>query len=267
MNFLGNNIKFLRKKKSITQIQLAQKIGVNRSMIGTYEEGRAEPKMQTLLNICHYFDVDLNSIILKDLTRSTNLKSVSEIKGEQLRILSILVDKEDDNELISVVPVKASAGYTSGYGDVDFIESLEKFTLPVPEISRNKTYRVFQINGDSMLPVKPGSYIICEYEHDWYNVSNDQCYIVITRDDGIIYKRVINNLKDGHLLLKSDNPEYKPYKVPPENIIEIWKALGYISFSLPDKDENQPYPRTIEDKLEEIRNEVIEINKKVKGCD
>ena len=49
------------------QEQLANKIGINRSMIGAYEEGRAEPKMQTLLNICYYFDVDINSLILIQL--------------------------------------------------------------------------------------------------------------------------------------------------------------------------------------------------------
>ena len=263
MNFIGQNIKYLRKVKGITQEQLSGKLGLNRSMIGAYEENRAEPKMQTILNLCHYFEVDINSLILSNLSKTDSSKKNIDIEGKQLRILPILINKEENNELISVVPVKASAGYMNGYGDVDFIESLQKFTLPVPEISPNKTYRVFQISGDSMLPVKPGSYIICEYVHDWYDIRNDQCYILITRDDGIVYKRVINNLKDAHLLLKSDNKEYQPYKITPDKIMEVWKALGYITFSLPDAEENYLNKNHFEEIIQGLKNDVHEIKRKI----
>ena len=258
MNFIGQNIRYLRKEKGITQEQLANKLGVNRSMIGAYEENRAEPKLQTMLSICHYFNIDINTLVQRDISNSKIENPIVDIKGQQLRILPILIDKSNDKELISVVPVKASAGYLNGYGDVDYIESLQKFSMPVPEISSDKTYRVFQITGDSMLPVKPGSYIICEYVHDWFEVRNEKCYVLITRDDGIVYKRLLNNLKEGHLVLKSDNPEYKPYTVKPENIVEIWKALGYISFTLPEVEESN---NQFEKIVNELRKDVGEIKK------
>ncbi len=67
MNFLGSNLKHLRKSKGLTQEKLAGKIGVKRSLVGAYEEGRTEPRMQTILNICHYFEIDLDSLISIDL--------------------------------------------------------------------------------------------------------------------------------------------------------------------------------------------------------
>ena len=262
MNYIAENIKYLRKNKGITQEQLANKIGVKRSNIGAYEENRAEPKLRVLLNICHYFNIDVDSIITKKIENNSTTQKI-DIEGNQLRILSILVDNENDKELISVVPVKAAAGYLNGYGDVDFIEKLQKFNLPVQELSPERTYRVFQISGDSMLPVKPKSYIICEYVHDWFDIKNEQCYILVTREDGIVYKRVINNLKDGHLLLKSDNQEYSPFKIQPEKIIEVWKALGFISFKLPDTDELIYGNNNLNNLVKELKGEISSIKTKI----
>jgi phage repressor protein C with HTH and peptisase S24 domain len=236
-------------------------------MIGAYEEKRAEPKLLTLVNICHYFETHIDDIVLKNLSASEGREIKKYIQGEQLRILPILIDKQQDVEMISVVPVKASAGYLAGYGDVDFIERLDKFRLPVPEISNNKTYRVFQISGDSMLPIKPGSYIICEYVHDWFDIRNEQCYILITKDDGIVYKRIINNLNDGHLLLKSDNPEYQPYKIEPSSLVEAWKAIGYFSFNLPAANDNKTGSPVIEEMLYNINNNINDIKQQLKNAD
>ena len=88
-----------------------------------------------------------------------------------------------------------------------------------------------------MEPIPSGAYIICEYLQNWSDVKG--ITLEGTRDpenDGVVYKRLYNNDNDT-LLLKSDNPEYNPYTIPLNSISEIWKALGYISFSLPEPDE------------------------------
>ena len=235
---LGLNIKYLRKVRNLTQDQLADKIGVNRAMIGSYEEGRAVPKLPALQILSHYFNVSIDSLVNVDL--STESSSAGETQnidsvGKNLRILTTLVDR-NDKELITLVPVKASAGYAKGYSDPDYVETLPKFSLPFTELSRERTYRAFQISGNSMEPIPSGAYIICEYLQNWSDVKGGKTYIVVTKDDGVVYKRLYNNDNDT-LLLKSDNPEYNPYTIPLNSISEIWKALGYISFSLPEPDE------------------------------
>ena len=84
-----------------------------------------------------------------------------------------------------------------------------------------------------MLPIKPGSYVITEYIQDWKSIRNDECYVLITKDEGVVYKRVINNLHIGELMLKSDNPQFAPYTVPVDRLVEVWRAVGYTSFELP----------------------------------
>ena len=241
MSFIGSNIKFLRKRKKLTQEELSKKIGINRSMIGSYEEGRAKPKLSSIQFIAHYFKVDIDNLINKDLrilTKSKKSKAFEkDVKGVSLRVLSTLVDKEN-NEFVTVVPVKAAAGYLSGYSDPEYVENLPKFSLPLPELSHNRTYRLFQIKGDSMEPVAGGSYIVCEYVQDWHEIKSGKTYILVTKDDGVIYKRIYNHIEEkGELILKSDNPEYEPYTVSVDTVCEAWKALGYMSFNLPEPDE------------------------------
>ena len=262
MNFLGSNLRLLRKEKGLTQEQLAGKIGTKRSLIGAYEEGRTEPKLQTILNICHYFNVSIDALINHDMSK-TKKAALQDFKGRQLRILPIAVDKQDEKELCTIVPVKASAGYMKGYGDVDYIESLPKFNLPYPDLPMDRTYRLFQISGESMLPVKPGSYIICEYVQDWYNIKNEKCYVLITKDDGIVYKRIINNLKEGELTLKSDNPEFKAYKIKADQIIEVWEAKGYTSFNLPDSEPQQLDVNQLANTIFELKKDVKQLKKKL----
>lgn len=237
-NFLGLNIKHLRKVRGLTQDQLADKIGVNRAMIGSYEEGRAVPKLQALQVISHYFNVSIDNLVNKDLGSGKNRKDNNhsiDIAGKGLRVLTTLVDRNNE-ELITLVPVKASAGYTKGYSDPDFIETLPRFNLPLPELGKERTYRAFQVEGNSMRPIPSGSYIVCAYIQNWNEVKNGKTYVVVTKDDGVVYKRLYSN--DGNtMILKSDNLEYDPYDMPVNAVSEIWKALGYICFSLPEPDE------------------------------
>ena len=239
MEIIGQNIKYLRKSKGLTQEDLANKIGVNRAMIGSYEENRAVPKLSVMQIIAHYFSISIDELINIKIWEESSVSSVSEkhVKGENLRVLSTIVDKSD-KELITTVPIQASAGYTRGYADPDFIDELPHFSLPLNELSKERTYRVFQIKGDSMEPIKSGSYVITEYLSDWNDVSDGKTYIVVTKDEGIVYKRVYNKLvEQKEIILKSDNPDYEPYAMKIENILELWRALGFISFDLPKPDD------------------------------
>jgi len=146
-------------------------------------------------------------------------------------VLSITVDG-DDRENIQLVPVKASAGYLNGYADPEYIAELPKFSLPM---FRQGTYRAFEIKGDSMLPLQPGSVVIAEYVENWSDIKPGQTYVVISRNDGVVYKRIAFKYKEEKgLKLVSDNKTYEPYWVPAADILEIWKAKAYISTQLPE---------------------------------
>ncbi len=236
MDNIGKNLKYLRKSKGITQDELAKNIGVNRAMIGSYEENRAVPKLSVLKDIANFFGITIDNLAKLKLWEEQDINKLNDlIKGDNLRVVNTIVDK-DDRELITTVPIQASAGYTKGYADAEYIKELPHFSLPLVELSKERTYRVFQIKGDSMEPIKSGSYIICEYLANWENIKDGQAYILISKDEGIVYKRLYNKIEESQeILLKSDNTEYQSYTLKVEEVHEIWKALGYISFQLPDE--------------------------------
>jgi hypothetical protein len=61
-------------------------------------------------------------------------------------------------------------------------------------------------------------------------VKNNLTYIVISRNDGIVYKRILKtNRTRNKLTLVSDNPSYQPYSVSTEDILEMWQAQYVIA--------------------------------------
>ena len=133
-----------------------------------------------------------------------------------------------ENNLIHFVPVKAAAGYLAGYADEEFIDELNTFTLPM---LGGGDYRAFEIVGDSMLPTPSGSVIVGQkVSNDLDTIRNNQAYIVVSRNEGIVYKRIVKNgrVRDK-LTMVSDNPSYQPYTVNAEDILELWQAQMVIS--------------------------------------
>ena len=65
---IGKNFKKLRLFKSLNQTEFADLFEVTRSAIGSYEEGRAEPKLETLIKVADHFKLKVDDIIRKELT-------------------------------------------------------------------------------------------------------------------------------------------------------------------------------------------------------
>jgi transcriptional regulator with XRE-family HTH domain len=229
MDFIHTNIKFLRKQKGWTQEQLATELDIKRSLIGSYEEGRAKPNYEVLGTISKIFKHSIDALITRDLRLTERVPLFTEeqmdISGKNLRVLAITVDKAE-NENIEMVPVKAAAGYLNGYGDPTFIKELNRFRLPFLPAG---TYRAFEIKGDSMLPLQPGSVVVGEYIDNWKSIKDGLTYIVLSKHDGIVYKRLFNQIEEnGTLILRSDNTAYPAYPIKVEEVLEIWKAVLHI---------------------------------------
>jgi len=218
MSQAGQNLKYLRKLRGWTQEEFATKVGIKRSLIGAYEEERADPRLEVLEVVANIFKLSLDELFLKDLSNTGNNYLA---KRRQQKMMSA------DRTVIHFVPIKAAAGYLAGYADTEFIDELNTFTLPM---LAGGNYRAFEIIGDSMLPTPSGSIIVGEKVDNAEDVKTDQTYIVVSRNEGIVYKRVERNIKSKNkLTLISDNPQYQPYQVNAEDIVELWQAQMVIS--------------------------------------
>ena len=214
----GRNLKYLRKLRGNTQEEFAALLNIKRSLLGAYEEERAEPRLEVLEIVSDQFSVSLDDLLRRDLSdRSQNyLARRREQKMSQ------------EHNLIHFVPVKAAAGYLNGYADDEFIDELNTFTLPM---LGGGEYRAFEIIGDSMLPTPSGSVIVGQRTaNDLEEIRNNHAYIVVSRTEGIVYKRIVKSEEvRNRLTLVSDNPAFQPYQVNAEDILEIWQAQMVIS--------------------------------------
>lgn len=217
MSLAGKNLKHLRKLRGWTQEEFAAKLRIKRSLLGAYEEERAEPRIDVLEIVSDIFKLTLDELLLKDLGES---------KGNYLAKRRAQKLAAGTNE-IQFVPVKAAAGYLAGYADPEFLDELNTFTLPMLAPG---TYRAFEIVGDSMLPTQSGSVIVGEKVEDLEDLKNNNTYIVISRNEGIVYKRMMKNARSKNkYTLLSDNTAYQPYNINAEDVLEVWKATMIIS--------------------------------------
>lgn len=233
--YFAENLKFLRKRRKKSQMDLATELELTRTTLSGYEKN-VQPPLRTLIKISDYFNISLDALIkyrletLSEFQLSQIEKGFDiDVTGNKLRLLTISVDNEG-KENIEMVPVKAQAGYTNSYGDLDFIASLPKFKLPF--LSEEKTYRTFQIEGDSMLPVKEGSWVTCSFVENWNHIKDGKACIVVTKNDGIVFKLIYNRLEEGSFLLVSSNKYYSPYEIQVNQIIEIWQFETLNSFDV-----------------------------------
>lgn len=268
--FFAQNIKLLRQLRKISQDELANALNMKRSSYSNYENGAAEPSLEVLVRISDYFGIEPGKLIKTDLStldqevinvlvKGTNV----DITGQHLRVLATTVDSNNE-ENIELVPIKAKAGYTAGFADPGYIKVLQTFNLPF--LDRNKKYRTFQISGDSMPPVSEGSWVTGEFIQNWNYIKDKYPHIIVTRDEGIVFKVVFNKIAERQtLLLCSTNPLYEPYEIHVSEVLEVWKFVNFISSELPEpnigKEDIAKSLYNLQKEVKEIRN-VLKTEKK-----
>jgi transcriptional regulator with XRE-family HTH domain len=262
--YFNNNIRLLRTRRNLTQDIVSNELGFSRSTLNSYENGSIKnPTLDALLTFSKYFKVSIDTLVKVDMSKLSQFQLLDlergndvYVTGSRLRVLATTVDSQN-RENIEVVPLKAKAGYKNGYADPDFVKKLPSFQLPI--LLSDRKYRMFQISGDSMLPIPDKSWVIGEYLENWYDIKDGQPYIVLTQEEGIVFKIAYNQLKKKkNLLLKSLNTVYDPYEININEVKEVWKFCNYMSNEIPDpkfRDEKNELLL----KIEKVQQEMKEI--------
>lgn len=253
MSLFSDNIRYLRLQKNISQEKLAAELLIARARYVKYESGTSEAPYDILKRMAHYYHVSIDLLLSVDL-RKIDMEGVLKLEGNRL-LLPIAVDKAGDN-IIEIIPQKAQAGYLAGYSDPEFIEALQHISLP---FLRNGKFRAFPIEGNSMPPFRDGSFIVGQYVEDSYDIKDGQTYVLLTKNDGIVYKRIYR--KGRKFMFHSDNPEYERYEVKASDILEVWKFS--CGFTLNEYSPDDITQDTVKNMLLELKREVNSIKKKL----
>lgn len=232
----SDNLKYLREKNSMDQIELATKLGrKSTSSISEWEKGKYQPKAGVLSDIAHIFNVSLDDLMNKDLrneneTSSSNLDILSIFNQLNLKrrrtVLKFAVKQLDEqrqeNKNVIKFPkdhdtieITASGVLSAGVGEF-LDDSTKPFTVTVHKPVPSDYDYAFQINGHSMEPVYQDKQVVFVKKEDDYRDGQ----IIAAVMDGCAYLKKLS-VVDGEATLVSLNPQYPNIKVDKETGVKI----------------------------------------------
>jgi transcriptional regulator with XRE-family HTH domain len=229
MTHIGKNIKKIRSVKKISQANFAEIFDLNRGSVGAYEEGRAEPKIDTIIQIANHFSLSIDLLLNKEL-------QVNELLS--LNILNEKMDKAHHFEKptkayrkggIGLVYVKGYSEYIVNINSKDYIANLPYIELPA---NFKQEARAFELNGSEMEyhqnGLHHGDILLCQrakYEDKF--PTSPKVYTIVLKNE--IITRRLAEVKQNELVLSSDDPNYELLRIKRKDIVEIWEVRGVFS--------------------------------------
>lgn len=93
--YLFSNLRYLRKKKNLTQAQIGKICGKSDRAISTYENGTREPDVNDLGSLSDFFEVSIDDMLFKNLKANENIESFDYLYDKYKNLLT-----DDDKEHI-----------------------------------------------------------------------------------------------------------------------------------------------------------------------
>lgn len=229
----------IRKSLGLNQESFARKIGYSREVVSKVENGKMEPSkwfVEAVLRFQseHYFPPTGDDVkILGKFSQESK-------KTQQPFYKQIQTIKNIPSEyLVPLVGIKAQAGYVKGFEQTDFIETLEKYSLPPGVNPKGLEWSYFEVDGDSMEPtISAGDILLTSLlpHEDWNEIKNFCVYVVLT-DEQLLVKRVYHK-NDKEWILISDNAETNPQvSIEVSKIKQVWTLRRHIRSKVPEPKE------------------------------
>lgn len=249
---------------NLNNYAFSKRIGVTGTTIDSIVNGRPQtdgsrkrtkPGYDVLMAIINEFDINPDYLFGKsEVMLRTQMSNVPTYSG----IPQVISTNSEGDENIIFVPTKARAGYLNGYGDVDYIESLPSFHMPQ---LKHGTFRCFEVQGNSMVRTFfDGDLVFGSYVEQFEDIKDGRVYVVVSKSDGIVLKRVINHIEhQGQLVLGSDNKNgnYPTFTIKAEDIMELWQVTMYASKQIPE-------PFDVYEKLQQLETKLVDLEQKTK---
>ncbi|MGK7391608.1 MAG: XRE family transcriptional regulator [Candidatus Cyclobacteriaceae bacterium M2_1C_046] len=210
-------ITMLRQLLKLSQTEFSRKIGISQGALSQIESGRSRLSMETLKNLSKAFNVNCNWIV--------SGKGDIFIKQEK-------TDGKNSNKRkgIPLVDVNARAGYIKGYKNINYINTLD--TYDIPGFKNGGSYRMFEIEGESMVPTLFPSEIVIAKQKEIKNLESDKLSVILTKK-ALIAKRAKRSAESkDKVKVISDNPEFSNFNISLQDIVETWEIQGKISKKL-----------------------------------
>lgn len=225
MSHIGKNIRKIRSVKKLSQQAFSELFGLTRANIGSYEEGRAEPKIAVVLEMAKKFSIPIDGLLNKEL----NVNEISGFHGLEFRGETQKLHPDIHGNLIPYVSEQNVLMYLNNLDSEDYLKHMPYFELPN---FTDKKARAFEVAHTEMLHhgdgISTGDTLVCVHM-DAKNISRiteGAVYAVVTKDR-IRIRRLF--FAEGAYNLVPDNLFYPSEKVAPEEVLELWEGHTLIS--------------------------------------
>lgn len=225
----------IRKSMGLNQEDFGRKLGYSREVVSKVENGRMEPSkwfIEAVLKFQndHHFLQGGNDVkILGKFSHEP--KKFNQPFYKQIRSLKNLPAEY----LVPLVGIKAQAGYVKGFEQTDFIDTLEKYSLPPGVNPKGLEWSYFEVDGDSMEPtLSAGDILLTSLlpHEDWNDIKNFCVYVILTEEQ-LLVKRVCRK-NDKEWVLVSDNSETNPQvSIDLSKIKQVWTLRRHIRSKVP----------------------------------
>ncbi|CAL2080301.1 LexA family transcriptional regulator [Tenacibaculum sp. 190524A02b] len=260
---ISEKIAAIRDAFNLNNFSFSKRIGVTGTTVDSIVNGRPQsdgtrkktkPGYDVLTSIINEFNINPDYLFGKS---EVMLKSEVSKNQTYSGVPKVVAINESGNENVIYVPTQARAGYLNGYGDASYIEQLPSFHMPH---LNNGTFRCFEVQGNSMVRTFfDGDLVFGKYVEDLGDVKDGRVYVIVSKNDGIVLKRVINRIQErGKLILKSDNKDgnYPTYTINAEEIMEVWYVTMFASKQMPE-------PIDVYDRLHDLESKVVELQERL----
>ena len=254
MSHIGQNIKRIRNVKGLSQAKFAELFNLARPSVGAYEEGRAEPKIQTVVDIAHYFGLSIDVLLTKELSVNDlyHLNMVNQKLDDFHK--GIIPDKTKQLAKAKWVRISDQVQYLVSLDKKDYINSLPECTLPIHSKAK---LRLFEMNGEYMVVdrqgIDRGDIMVCEQiSKDFSSIAGNELLLIVSAK-AVQVGRL--NKEEG-LNLLPDNPNFKSIGIEEDEVREIWKVRSNLSLVL-------HAPKKLADKVSDVESRLLKLMQRV----
>ena len=204
----------LNKHYSMNNVQFASFLGIAPTTLSSWKD-RDSIDYELIYSKC--VDIDANWLLTGkgDIIR----------KNEKEKSV-IMVSHEENGETIPLVNLSVVAGF--GSADFRIEKSDVKAYYVVPKFKDRHIDFMIEVAGSSMYPkYNSGDVIACTIIKESKFIQWNKVHVIATHEQGLLVKRIREGDEDT-LLAISDNPDYKPFKIPLNEITGIALVVGVI---------------------------------------
>ena len=229
----------IRRSLGLNQEDFGRKIGYSREVVSKVENGKMVPSkwfVEAVLQFQNDNVFQQSGHDVKILGKfSHEPKKLNRPFYKQIQTLKNLPSEY----LVPLVGIKAQAGYVKGFEQTDFIETLEKYSMPPGVNPKGLEWSYFEVDGDSMEPTLSASDILLTSllgHEDWNEIKNFCVYVILT-DEQLLVKRVYRK-NEREWILISDNSETNPQvSIDVSKIKQVWTLRRHIRSRVPQPKE------------------------------